>query len=78
MMRRTVSAGIALFAGSLMLGCTPMTSPLDLSGVYVLKSVNGVPLPFVLPGTGATTVVVLSDEFTLNPGGPTPNKATKA
>lgn len=68
-MRRTAAVGMTLLAASLALGCTPVTSPLDLAGVYSLKTVNGHPLPYVLPQAGTTTVVVLNDAFTLNPAG---------
>jgi hypothetical protein len=68
-MRRAVAVGMTLLAASLALGCTPVTSPLDLSGVYSLKTVNGIALPYVLPQVGATVVTLWNDEFTLNSGG---------
>lgn len=68
-MRKHFAAGTLLAAAVFAAGCTPLTSPLDLSGVYSLKSVDGKPLPYELPHVGTTTVVVISDAFILNPSG---------
>jgi hypothetical protein len=68
-MRRTVAVGIVLAAGSLMVGCAPDTSPLDIAGIYLLTTVNGLPLPYVFPQVGTTTAEVLNDKFTLTPDG---------
>lgn len=68
-MRRTVFAGITLVAAVFAIGCSPATSPLDLSGLYALKTINGAPLPAVISPAGATTIVVWNDAFTLTPSG---------
>jgi len=68
-MRRTVSDGIVLAAAMLVLACSPPTSPLDLAGIYTLRTVNGLPLPYLFPLAGTTQVEALDDTFTLNPGG---------
>jgi len=68
-MRRTLTASFVVVAASLTLGCTPLTSPLDLAGSYSLKSVNGLPVPYTFPADGSTVVLVEDDVFTLNPGG---------
>lgn len=67
-MRRTITACLML-AASQVFACSPPTSPLDLAGVYTLRTVNDRPLPYVLPQVGATVEEVLEDTFTLNPSG---------
>jgi hypothetical protein len=68
-MRHAIGTGL-IFAGvSLALACAPSTSPLDLAGRYALISVNGQPLPYLLPGGGTTRVELLEDTFNFNPGG---------
>lgn len=67
-MRRSSIAAVA-FAASFATGCSEPTSPLDLAGIYILKTVNGLPLPFMFPPTGATVVQALDDAYTLNPQG---------
>jgi hypothetical protein len=68
-MRHTVGAGIFLAGIAVALACSQSTSPLELAGTYSLTSVNGSPLPFLLPSTGATQVELLSDSYSLTPGG---------
>lgn len=68
-MRRTAIAGIGLIAAVFAIGCSPATSPLDLSGLYSLKTINGATLPAVISPPGATTVTVWNDAFTLTPNG---------
>jgi hypothetical protein len=68
-MRRTVYAAVALAAASMAIGCSPVTSPLDVSGLYSLKTINGAALPAVISQTGATTITVWNDAFTLTPNG---------
>src|SRR5476651_871548 len=68
-MRRTVFVGMALVAASLAIGCSPVTSPLDVSGLYSLKTINGAALPAVISQAGATTITVWNDAFTLTPSG---------
>ena len=73
-MRKSVAAGTFLAAAVFTVvvvaaGCSPLTAPFDLEGVYSLKSVNGKPLPFALAQGGPTTVVVLNDAFILNAAG---------
>jgi hypothetical protein len=69
-MRHAVGAGIFVAGMTLALACAPSTSPLDLAGNYALTSVNGMPLPYLLPGSSAgVRVELLEASFTLNPGG---------
>ena len=63
------AARVALVVAAFMLGCSPTTSPLDVIGTYVLKSVSGSPLPYQLPGVGPTRVHVLDDMIILTPSG---------
>jgi hypothetical protein len=68
-MRRSVFAGITLVAASFAIGCSPVTSPLDVSGLYSLKTINGAAVPAVISQAGATTITVWNDAFTLTPSG---------
>jgi hypothetical protein len=68
-MSHRLAARVALVAATFALGCSPTTSPLDVIGTYVLKSVSGAPLPYQLPGTGPTRVHVLDDMIILTPSG---------
>jgi hypothetical protein len=68
-MNHRLAARIALVAAAFTLGCSPTTSPLDVIGTYMLKSVSGSPLPYQLPGTGPTRVHVLDDMIILTPSG---------
>jgi hypothetical protein len=68
-MRHPVGAGIVLAGMAFALACSESTSTLELTGTYSLTSVNGSPLPFLLPSTGATQVELLSDSYTLTPSG---------
>lgn len=66
-MRRAVAvSAVVMFAACVKADAITAPDTSDVAGSYSLRSINGVPLPFLLGANGTDSLFVLDDTYTLS------------